>query len=310
MRPALPCLGMFVLLLAGCGEPPVTSQPVPPAVPADVDFPLTVRVSQETADGLPIAGVEVQAFVLAEQGQPTLLVPRMVPASTDRQGVARFVFEEPSLVAIRATAPGWTREGQVVRVEEAVTAHGPHQGAGGPVVSERDLFLPLYHADLRLVASTAMMTAIAQPAGNASQQSPMATADLAFLEGLAAPYLARLTAADVRLRWEDTASSRAHVSAALAWDGAPWVQGDAPAPALLPGPREATFSGALPEDGRPDDLSSATLQAAAVLQTAAVGDVPLAFEVRLVFTGIEPPGLPATCHATMCLVPPLPPVRS
>jgi hypothetical protein len=118
-----------------------------------------------------------------------------------------------------------------------------------------------------------------------------------------------MAAADVRVKWEDTPSSRAHLAAALAWDGQVWVRGDAPSPGLLPGPREAAFSGDLPAEGRPADVGSAKLQAAAVLQSAAVGDVPLSFEVHLRMVGLQPPGLPVPCHSTeACVLPPLPPL--
>lgn len=301
-------LAVIVLCLAGCGSPP---EPTPvavgaPTAPADTDYRLTVRVSQETADGPVMPGVEVQAFILAERGQPALAVPRAVPASTDGQGLARFLFEEPSLVAVRATAPGWTSEGQVLRVEEAVAMHGPVVAFGGPLVSERDFFLPLFRATLDLAAATALMTSVVQPAPDGGLDPPVATADLVFPDGLGAAYLARLSAADVHVTWEDTVSSRAHVSAALAWDGAVWVRGEAPAPGLAPGPREAAYSGALPAEGRPASLAAATLQAAAVLESVSVGEVPLAFAVRLAFTGSQPPGLPAACHAMTACVPGLP----
>lgn len=311
MRRTACAIALLALLLAGCGtpEPPTGSPTTDPAVAADVDYPLLVRVSQETADGPPMAGVEVQAFVLAEEGQGSLLAPRLVPASTDTLGFARFVFEEPSLVAFRASSPGWTTEGVVLRVEETVLSHGPHQADGGPVLSERDLFLPLYRAELRLEAATTLSTAIAEPRPNGTLAAAPTTADLLLPEGegVIAAYLARLSAADVRLVWEDTASSRAHLSAGLAWDGVGWVRGEPPTPGVLPGQREAVFSAGLPDDGRPDDLAAARLQAAAFLESAAVGDVPVRFEVRLRFGGIEPPGLPAPCHSmAACL--PLPPV--
>jgi hypothetical protein len=302
---------VFVLLaLAGCGSPSSTPQTAPsmaPVAPADPDYDLTVRVSQETADGPAMPGVEVQAFLLDAAGG----VGQAIPRSTDTQGFARFTFEDPVRIAVRATAPGWTREGVVLQVGEQVTFDQVATAPGIHVatLSERDLFLPLLRNELRLSASTSLMTGTVQPSPDGTLDSPVATADLALPDGLAAAYLARLSAAEVGLTWEDTASSRAHLSAALAWDGAVWVRGEAPSPSLLPGPREASFSGALPPEGRPDDLSAATLQAAAVLESAAVGDVPLAFEVRLVLSGFQPPGLPTACHSTMgCLVPPLPPL--
>jgi hypothetical protein len=297
-----------LLLLAGCGSPPeAVPLPVeePPAIP-DRDHGLTVRVSAERADGPAMPGVEVQAFVLDAVGAPGPAVPR----STDTQGYARFTFEDPVRVAVRATAPGWTREGIVLQVGDRVAFDQVASAAGvhTAVLSERDLFLPLFRTQLGLSAATALMTATVQPAPD-GLRSPVATASLVLPDGLAAAYLARLSAADVRLQWEDTASSRAHLSAALAWDGAVWVRGEAPGPGVLPGPREATFAGAVPMEGRPADLAVATLQAAAVLESAALGDVPLSFAVSLSFGGFEPPGLPSACHATAaCWIPPLPPV--
>jgi hypothetical protein len=297
-------LPLLALSLAGCGSPepapPATEpQQIAPAAPVARGHALTVRVGQERADGPAMAGVEVQAFVLDAAGAPGLALPR----STDSQGAARFTFEEPVRVAIRATEPGWTREGVVLNVGEQVAFDQvpSSPGAHTASLSERDLFLPLFRADLRLAAAASLMTATVQPGADGALRSPVATADLVLPEGLAAAYLARIASADVQVRWEDTASSRAHLSAALAWDGDVWVRGEAPAPGLAPGQREASFTGDLPAEGRPHDLGVARLQAAAVLESAAVGDVPLAFAVQLRLTGREPPGLPSPCHAmTAC----------
>ncbi len=288
-----------MLLLAGCSSPP--ADPTPSVAPTDhapaPTYDLTIRVSQERPDGPALSGVEVQAFLLDATGVPGSAIPR----STDSQGVARFSFDDQVRIALRATAPGWTVEGLVLDVGDHVAA------VGGPaVVSERDLFLPLYHTELSLASSTTLMTGTVRPSATGSLEAPVATADLVFPEGLATQYLARLSAADVRVQWQDTASNRAHLSAALAWDDEVWVRGEAPAPGLAPGPREAAYSGALPVEGRPAALEGATLQAAAVLESAAVGDVPLTFEVRLAFTGSQPPGLPKACHSMVVCVPDLP----
>lgn len=302
-------LAVALLVLAGCGspaEPPVAPVTQTPPPSQERDHELTVRIAQERADGPAMAGVEVQAFVLDDAGVPGPAIPR----STDTQGFARFTFEDPVRIAVRATAPGWTREGVILQVGDGVAfdqvplAPGLHVAT----LSERDLFLPLFRTALDLQAATAVVTATVQLAPDGSLRSPVATADLHLPEGLEEAYLARVAAADVALRWEDTVSSRAHLAAALAWDGVLWVRGEAPAPGIVPGPRQASFTGDLPDEGRPDDLDAATLQAAAVLESAAVGDVPLSFDVRLRMVGLEPPGLPAACHSTAgCLVPPLPP---
>ncbi|HUR25922.1 MAG TPA: hypothetical protein VM327_07925 [Candidatus Thermoplasmatota archaeon] len=275
--------------------------------PPPVQSYLAVRVSQETADGPALPGAGVQAFVLDASGA----VITSIPASTDTRGFARFRFAEPVRAAIRATAPGWTREGVVVQVGDLVafdqvpSAPGFHTAS----LSERDLFLPLFHSGLALSAAATLTTRTVQPAPDGSLHPPVTTAGLALPADLAEAYLARMVAADVRVHWEDTVSSRAHVAAALAWDGDVWVRGESPGPGLAPGPREASFSGPVPVE-RPADLSEAHLQAAAILESAAVGEVPLTFEVTLRLAGLEPAGLPAPCHSrTPCLVPPLPPVH-
>lgn len=296
-------LAVTLLALAGCASPgpaPVPSQ-APPAPVPDADYPLTVLVRQETADGAAVVGAEVQAFVLDAAGKPGAAIPR----STDALGAARFSFEAPVRIAVRSTAPGWTVEGFVLDVGEQVIPVGRPA-----VVSERDLFLPLYHADVSLAAATSLVTDAVRPTANGSVEPPLATAELAFPEGLADAYLSRLVGADVRVRWEDTVSSRAHLAAGLAWDGALWVRGEAGAPGLVPGPREATFSGAIPMEERPAAPAGLRLQAAAVLESAAVGDVPLAFEVHLAFAGSQPPGLPKACHSALVCLPGLPVARS
>jgi hypothetical protein len=307
---AVVALPLLALVLAGCGSPDAAPEPTPvaPIVAARQTHDLTVRVSQQTADGPAMTGVEVQAFVLDAAGTPGPALPR----STDTQGFARFTFEEPVRIAVRATAPGWTREGVVLQVGDRIAFDQVPEAPGfhTATLSERDLFLPLLRSELRLAAQTSLMTSTVVPGSDGSVQAPLTAVDLVLPEGLAPAYLARIAAADVRVRWEDTASARAHLSAALAWDGVLWVRGEAPGPGLLPGPREASFSGALPAEGRPDDLAAARLQAAAVLESAAVGDVPLSFEVRLRLVGLEPPGLPAACHAMAACpqLPELPPV--
>jgi hypothetical protein len=293
MRAAL--LALTFLLLAGCGAPPPVPAPTPSAVAAP-HYDLTVRVSQERPDGPAMPGVGLQSFLLDDNGGMT----PGPPGSTDARGAVHWSFPAPVRLALRADASGWTREGGVVDV-------GPQVRSSDLLVSDRDVFVSLYHLQLHLTAAGDLMTQTVQPAADGSLQAPPpATADLALPDGLQAAYLSRLTAADIWVRWDDTATDRADVAAGLAWDGATWVAGPAAGPGLLPGPREAAFTGAVPED-RPTDLAGAHLQAAAVLHSAVVGHVPLAFEVTLHMAGHEPPGLPPTCgHAARCVPLPLP----
>jgi hypothetical protein len=286
-------LALAVLLLAGCAAPSHPSaslSPSPPSAPPP-EYTLNLRVSQERPDGPPIAGAEVVAFPMDAGGQLGTGMAR----AADGDGVVRYSFPQPTRLAVRASATGWTHEGAILEI-------GPTLSSSGAVVSDRDAFLPLYRPSLAFATSLSLSTAFVVP-DNGSFQMPLATVTLPFPEGVQAAYLSRLSAAEVTLRWDDTPTSRADLAAGLAWDGALWTQGEASGPGL--GPREARFDGPLPAD-RPADLANARFQAAAVLHTASVGDVPLAFEVTLRFSGQEPPGLPKACHSSeACL--PLPP---
>jgi hypothetical protein len=290
----------LLAILAGCTQP-APPAPAPVAVaPPTPSYDLIVRVSGETLTGPAMVGAEVVAYVL--QGEA---IVRSVPAVTDRAGAARFHFTEPVQVALRASAPGWTREGTVATVQRPSVV----DAATGALASEDTVFLPLYRIELRQAAHAAVSTETVQPGSAGSIMAPAATAALLFPEGAAAGYLARLSAADVRLHWNDTATQRADLSAGLAWNGGVWVEGPPAGPGLLPAAREAAYAGTLPQDGRPGDVSRAALQAVAVTHSAVLGDVPLSFDVSLRFAGHEPPGLPAPCgHSTRCSpIPPLPP---
>jgi hypothetical protein len=276
-------LALAVLLLAGCAEPDAPDSPPPiPSTPppAQPEYTLTLRVSEEAPDGPPLAGAEVEAYPMDAAGKPGPGVGRVTAAD----GTVRFSFREPTALALRAWLPGWTREGALVAV-------GPDVSSGDALVSERDLFLPLYRAELAVAASSALATSTAFDSAPALADLPVPRA-----------YLDRLAGADVAVRWDETPTRRADLAAGLAWDGRVAVQGEPSGLAPAPGAREATWSGDLaPAGGR--------LSAAAVLNSAAVGDVPLAFEVALRFAGREPEGLLAPCHCGPAgPAPPLPPL--
>jgi len=284
---------LLVLALAGCAAsstPQPTSSPSGPtqvAAPAP-HYGLALRVSQERADGPAMPHLVVETFLLDEAGRPTA-GPYGV---TDADGIARWSFPFPVRLAVRAAAPGWTREGGTLDV-------GPTVTSPDLVVSERDAFLVLYRSELHLAAAGDLMTSTIAPAADGSIASPLATGDLAVPDGAQSGYLARLSAADVRVRWQDTPTTRADLAAGLAWDGHLRVAGGSVGPSVLPGPREAAFTGKVPAD-RPSDLQHARLQAAAVVRSAAVGDVPLSFEATLQFGGVEPAGLPPPCVHLLC----------
>jgi hypothetical protein len=296
----------LVALLSGCVDPTfplawdrerATPAPTPPAV-VPPRYDLNVVVTRETPDGAPLAGAEVVAYVLGADGQPTGVG---LPGSTTAAGVARFGFSSPTAVAVRAFVPGWTVEGVKAEV-------GAQLVADGAAVSGRDLFLPLYRAALPFTASLHLSTATVVPGDEPGTfRMPLATAPLDLPADAKSAYLARLSAADVTLRWEDTPTSRADLSAGLAWDQRLWVAGDGSGVVGL-GPRSAGYSGELPADGRPADPAGARLSAAAVLESAVVGDVPIAWEVTLRFAGRAPPGLPAPCHSAGSVCPGLPPL--
>jgi hypothetical protein len=274
-------LAFVLLFLAGCTHPTPSAAPASstPPVPPPA-FLMALRVSEETPDGPPLAGVEVVAYPLDASGQATVGVAR----ATDADGVVRYSFREPTRLAVRAAAPGWTREGAIVEV-------GPAVGASGALASDRDVFLPLYRTSLRLSASSSLTTSTALDARPALADLP-----------LPAGYLARLSGAEVTVRWDESPTQRADLAAGLAWDGEVRAQGEPSGLTAPTGTRQATWSGAARPEGE-------RLSAAAILHSAAVGDMPLAFEATLRFTGQEPAGLPKTCHsADACTPLPLPPL--
>lgn len=270
-----------LLLFAGCLDDPGPTPPTPTpatASPPPPSYALTVRVSEETPDGPPLAGVEVVAYLLDAAGQPGAGVGR----ATAGDGTARFTFPEPARVAVRASVPGWTREGGVVSVGSMVTSEDL-------AASDGDAFLPLYHATLSYQPWTAVMTSTALDTTAALADLPLPPA-----------YMERLSGADVTVRWDETPTQRADLAAGLAWDGQVVAQGEPSGFAAAPGGRQATWSGDVSPSG-------ARLSAAAILNTAAVGDVPLTFEATLRFSGQEPAGLPKPCHSTAACSPlPLP----
>lgn len=302
---------LVVPLLAGCFDPTfplawerdrATPTPTPTQALAPLRYDLNVVVTRETADGAPLAGAEVVAYILGADGLPTGVG---LPGATTAAGVARFSFSQPTAVAVRAFLPGWTTEGAKADV-------GAQLLADGAAVSGRDLFLPLYRAALPFTATLQLSTATVVPGDEPGTfRMPIATHPLDLPADAHAAYLARLTAAEVTLRWEDTPTSRADLAAGLAWGDGLWVAGEGSGLAGL-GPRSAGYAGTLPADGRPADLAAARLSAAAVLESAVVGDVPIAWEVTLRFAGRVPDGLPEACHSadsTACpVLPPLPPV--
>lgn len=289
-------VALALLLLAGCAGPAEPPAPVPAETPEPSrpqEYALTLRVSEETPDGPPLAGVEVEAYPLDRAGQP--LPGAAVGRTSGADGTVRFAFREPARLAVRASAAGWTREGAIVEV-------GPEVTSSGVLVSDRDAFLPLYRSSLVLAASSSLMTSTVEPDPDGPLRSPATLADLALPDAARAGYLARLSGADVAVRWDETPTQRADLAAGLAWDGEVWFQGEPSGFSPVPGTREATWSGELGAQGE-------RLSAAAILHTAAVGDVPLAFEATLRFSGFEPAGLPAPCHSMAACFPlPLPPL--
>lgn len=291
---------LLVVSLAGCAQAPDPSGPVletsAPA-PAPV-YALAVRVTEERPDGTPFLGAQVHIGTLDVAGN---LIGSPMNRMTDADGWVRVEWHVPMRVAVQAVAPDktrWTIEGAHVTVGDTVEAD---RG----LVSERDLFLPLYHATLDFAVGTTWNTTIAKLGEGAMVEAVHADVGLTFGDGLQEPYVARLAKAKVHLTWEDTVTSRAELAAGLAWNGVIWVEGEMPPAQLAPGNRSADYADALPAT-RPADLKAAHLQAAAVTRSAVVGEVPLAFAVELSFGDVRPSELPdPRCHARseLCVLP-------
>lgn len=293
---------LAVVLMAGCAAPdavPPEPEPSPaPAVSAPT-YTLAIRVSEERPTGPAVGGAHVHVGLLdgegSLQGSPALHV-------ADADGWVRLTWRQPVHVVVQAVAPdktAWTVEGAAVAVQDAVRAEGL-------VVSERDLFLPLYRSTLRFEAQQTWSTVTATPGDAGHLDAVHGTVPLAFPDGLQAAYLQRLKAARVVVSWEETPTARADLAAGLGWNGNVWVEGEPSGQGLVPGPRSAEFAGELPREGRPADLAAALLQATASTRTAVVGDLLVAYDVELVFGDVRPMQLPdPRCHArgNVCSLP-------
>jgi hypothetical protein len=291
MRPLLPLVVFAALAFAGCGAPshpapmPEASETPTPTVPP-TQYSATIVVTREIPSGEPVR-TQVTGIPLLADGSLGIPLAR----GTDAQGAARFLFDRPTTLLVRATGPeGWTTEGARVHIDAAVAAEGL-------TVSDRDVFLPLYRSELAFAAEQTLSTAVAQPRPDGGVEPTLAFHALAFPEGLQAAYLARLSSANVQATWVDDADGRAlNASVGLAWGDAVWVEG-AGAPLTQVGPRSASWEGALPGAGRPSDLSGATLQTVLLTRTAVVGEVLVDVQATLGFGGRLPAGLPVDdCH--------------
>lgn len=277
----------LVLLLAGCSAPPeLPPQPAwtppPPAPTYDVRF----IVTQERADGAPLAAQVQLVPVLEAGGFGPLQVQR-----TDAAGATTFRFGWPTTVLVRVIAGDeWTQEGGRVFVDQAVAAQDL-------LVSDRDVFVPLLRSSLGFAMQQAWDTATAQIAPDGTVTPAGTTIPLEFPEGLQAAYLSRLQAAHVRATWTDSTTDRApSVATGLAWSGAVWSEGE-PAPVTQLGQREAVWDQDLPGDGWPMDLGTAQLQVALLTRSAIVGNVLFSIEATLQFGGRVPSDMPADdCH--------------
>ena len=290
----LPVLLLVAVAFAGCGGPS-KPEPVPqveaptPTVPA-TEYTATIVVTQETASGAPML-VEVQGIPVLADGTFGIKQSKR----TDPEGAARFRFDGPTTLFVRAVGPeGWTTEGARVHIDVAVAAQGV-------TVSDRDVFLPLFRSDLAFAGQEALSTAIAQPQADASVHPAATFQPLVFPDGLQGAYLARLSSANVVASWMDDKDGRAvNASVGLAWGDSVWVEG-AGAPVTQVGTRWASWDGVLPAAGRPADLAAATLQTALLTRTAVVGDVLVGLDTTLHFGGRVPAGMPADdCHLLLC----------
>lgn len=278
-------VALVALTLAGCSAPKHATPVEPsPTVVAAPRYEATIVVTQETPGGKPLQAI-VQGYPLLASGG----IGNGLAQGTDTQGAARFSFREPTTLLVRVVGPkGWTMEGATVHIGTAVAAEGV-------LVSDHDVFVPLFRDRLDVATQHAWSTAIAQPSGDGSREPARTYAGLALPEGLELVYLQRLSGAALQASWMDDADGHAATLAVgLAWDGRPWVDGAESAPTEV-GPHRAVWDGDLPAD-RPADLADAHLQAMLSTTTAIVGDVLVDIEGTLSFGGIAPAGLPpATC---------------
>lgn len=280
-------LALAGFLLAGCSSPDdVVAQPswTPPPPPPTYDVRFVV--SQETADGQPLSA-EVQLVpVLEAGGFGPLQVQR-----TDSEGQTTFRFGWPTTVLVRVVAgDDWTQEGGRIYVDKAIAAEGL-------TVSDRDVFIPLLRSSLTFTAQQSWDMAMADVAPDGTVEPAVTTAPLVFPEGLQEAYLGRLQDAQIVVRWTDSATDRApSISTGLAWSGSVWTEGEA-APLTQVGPRQATWDGDLPRDGRPGDLAAARLDVALLTRSAIVGEVVFDVETILQFGGRVPADMPVeNCH--------------
>lgn len=290
----LPVLVLAVVAFAGCNGPdraPVVqpAETATPTVPA-TEYTATIVVTKETASGEPVR-TQVQGVPLLADGT----LGKLEVKGTDAQGAARFRFDGPTTLLVRAVGPdGWTDEGAKVHIDAAVAAEGV-------TVSDRDVFLPLYRTELTFLGQQALSTAIAQPRADGGVDPAASFQSLAFPDGLQEAYLARLSSARVQASWVDDEDGRAiNASVGLAWSDTVWVEGPG-APATQVGTRSASWDGDLPTAGRPSDLATASLQTVLLTRTAVLGDILADVEATLGFGGRVPAGMPADdCHLLLC----------
>jgi hypothetical protein len=298
----------LVLLLAGCAAP-ASPAPDPAArpttAPSAPTFDLGIHVAEERPDGNPVAGAVVQLALVDERDA---VIGTPWTRSTDASGWLRLSWPQPVRVAIQVSAPdkaSWTIEGARLNVGEQITPQWP------VVLSDRDVFLPLYRTQLNFELGHAWSTTTVQPTPSGEIGKVHTQANLEFPQASETGYLQRLDKAFVRLSWEETVTDKAELATGLAWNGKLWVQGDSAGPGVLPGARQATYEGPLPAQNRPEDLTSATLQVAAITSSAVVGDLPLKFNVQLQFSDRRPSELPdPRCHAADGCIIPLPASRN
>lgn len=304
MQPRLALsLVLLVALLAGCNDPAPVPEPTPAAPPPALPhYAFQVVVTEERPDG-PRLPAEVHATRL-DQGRLAAPILR----STDGSGVARFVLFEPGTYLVRVLGPtGWTQEGARILLDETGLQL---EGTEGLVVSDGDLFVPLYRSSLDFVGQQTWSTTLASVGSDGSVAPAFMGLPLPLPEGLEAAYRSRLTQGQVTVRWSDSVDGLAPSLAAGLVVGDALVAEGEPVPAsFVPGEREAAWAG---DDLEAVRASAEPVLAAAVTRSAVLGMVLLDFQATLEFGGQVPPELPPlNCHLRygVCGVPlpPLPP---